>query len=279
MMATAVLSHHVVPGALGPVLVDIRSASRAVPQPAVLIVHGFKGFKDYALLVAAAERLARAGFTAVTISVSGSGVDAAGEFAWPERFARNTYTREMNDIELVIDQLLSGAFDTVPPTSLGLIGHSRGGGVALCVAREVSGIDALVTWAAMSTIRRYSDAEVALWRTLGTIHVGNTRTGQALPMHYEIVEDALANEARFDITAAARSVTMPWLLIHGTDDETIPIEEGRDLARIAARPGFESLFIAGANHAFGAQHPWTGATPHTTQLFDATLHFLARHLR
>jgi dienelactone hydrolase len=260
------------------VLVDVRATSRALSQPAVVIVHGFKGFKDFGFLAVMAERLARGGFTAVTLSVSGSGVDADGEFTLLEQFARNTYTREMHDIEMVIAQMRAGALDFAPPTSLGMIGHSRGGGVALCVARETPAVDAIVTWSAISTIRRYADAEVRAWKRLGTIHVENSRTRQLLPMHYEIVEDALAHEDRFDIEAAARAITIPWLLVHGTDDETVPVQEGRLLAAEVQAPHFEALFVEGARHGFGGTHPWTGPTPHTEILFGATMRFFSRHL-
>ena len=42
-----------------------------------------------------------------------------------------------------------------------------------------------------------------IWRRLGRIDVPNARTGQMLPMDYEIVEDALAHADRFDIGKAA----------------------------------------------------------------------------
>jgi uncharacterized protein len=278
-MATPTLSRHTLAGALGPILVDVRSAARRTPQPAVLVMHGFKGFKDYAFLPPMAERLARAGFTAVTISVSGAGVDAAGNFTLPEQFARNSYTREFADIARVIDALMAGELGTAPPTSLGMIGHSRGGGVALCVARETAIINALVVWAPIATIRRYPDEFVARWRRLGRIEVENARTHQLLPMDYEIVVDALANEERFDIRAAAAELNRPWLLIQGSADETVPVAEGRELAALATAPAFESLFIEGAGHTFGARHPWAGPTRETEMVFDATARFLGRHLR
>jgi dienelactone hydrolase len=278
-VATPVLTRHTLPGALGPILIDVRTASRTARQPAVIVMHGFKGFKDYAFLPPIAERLARAGFTAVNISVSGSGVDEHSNFAWPDRFARNTYTREMDDIEQVIRALDAGQLDVVTPTSIGIIGHSRGGGVALCVARETPAIGAVVTWSPIATIRRYTDAEVEIWRRMGAIEVRNLRTGDTLPMNYEIVEDALANPDRFDIRRAAATLDRPWLLVHGTRDETVPVREAHELAALSSGPEFEALFIDGAGHTFGATHPWAGATPQTTQLFDATVRFLSRELR
>jgi pimeloyl-ACP methyl ester carboxylesterase len=160
-----------------------------------------------------------------------------------------------------------------------MIGHSRGGGVALCVARETPAISALVTWAAIATIRRYPDAIVELWRQRGRIEIENVRTQQMLPMDYEIVEDVYANEDRFDIRKAAAALDRPWLLIHGTDDETIPLAEGRELAALATAPTFESVFIEGGSHTFGARHPWAGHTSETEKLFAATVAFLSRHLR
>jgi dienelactone hydrolase len=278
-MATPVLTHHALPGALGPILVDVRASSRTARQPAVLIMHGFKGFKDYAFFPPIAERVARAGFTAVNITVSGAGVDEHGDFTLLERFARNSYTREMGDIEIVIQALMSGELGTVPPTSLGVIGHSRGGGVVLCVARETPAISAVVTWAPIATIRRYTDAEVAMWRKLGRIEVENSRTHQRLPMDYEIVEDALAHADRFDIRVAAAALDRPWLLAHALNDETVPVAEARELAALATDARFESLFIERGGHTFGARHPWAGPTAETEQLFGATVKFFTRHLR
>src|SRR5512143_489800 len=77
-MATPTLTAHTLPGVLGPLLVDVRTSDRAEPRPAVLIVHGFKGFKDWGMFPPLADRVARAGFTAVSFNLSGSGVDEKG---------------------------------------------------------------------------------------------------------------------------------------------------------------------------------------------------------
>ena len=278
-MATPLLTHHSLPGALGPILVDVRATTREAAMPAVLIHHGFKGFKDYAFLPPFADRLARAGFTAITVSVSGSGVDEFGNFTHLDRFAINTYTRELDDLGAVIDALNRGALGTVSPTSLGIVGHSRGGGMALCLARETPRIGAVVTWAAIGTARRHTEPELAAWRKAGTIEILNQRTRQYLPLDYEVAEDCLTHEqGRFNIPLAAATVGRPWLLIHGTADETVPLGEARGLAESATDPRSEALFVEGAGHTFGTVHPWAGPTADSEQLFDATTRFLSRHL-
>ncbi len=77
------------------------------------------------------DRLARAGFTAVSFNFSGSGVDDAGDFAFPERFGHNTFSAELSDATAVLDSLFQGELGVPPPTSVGLVGHSRGGGIAV----------------------------------------------------------------------------------------------------------------------------------------------------
>ena len=274
-MATPTLSHHALPGALGDILVDVRAASHDARQPAVLLHHGFKGFKDYAFLPLFAERLARAGFTAVTVSVSGAGVDADGNFTRLDRFATNTYSKELDDLGLVIRALTAGLFDTAIPTSLGLVGHSRGGGMALCLAHETPAIAAVSTWAAIGTARRHSDAEIAAWRKAGTVNILHERLRIHLPLHFDVVEDCLLHEhGRLDIPEAARRLGRPWLQVHGTADQTVRFEEAVALAAVAG-PRHQSLFLEGADHTFGTKHPWSGPTPDSERLFDATVRFLS----
>ena len=161
----------------------------------MLVHHGFKGFKDYAFLPPFAERLARAGFTAVNVSVSGSGVDESGEFTRLDRFARNTYSLELDDLGVVVRTLLAGELGTATPSSLGIVGHSRGGGMALCLARETPAIAAVATWAAIGKARRHNDAELAAWRKLGTVKILHERLKIYLPLHFDVAEDCLAHEA------------------------------------------------------------------------------------
>src|SRR3954468_19931325 len=97
-MATPILTKHSLSGALGPILMDVRAGGRASARPAVLVLHGFKGFKDWGMLPPFSQRLAQAGFSVVTPNLSGSGVDDVGDFIHPERFGHNTFSAELNDV-------------------------------------------------------------------------------------------------------------------------------------------------------------------------------------
>ena len=75
---------------------DIEAATGAA-IPLIFDCEGEAGFRARER-AALAERLALAGYTAVAYNASGSGVDDSGEFVWPERFGRNTFSAELADL-------------------------------------------------------------------------------------------------------------------------------------------------------------------------------------
>jgi pimeloyl-ACP methyl ester carboxylesterase len=279
-MATPSLSKHTLPGAIGEILLDVRAAGRGAPRPAVLVVHGFKGFKDWGMFPPLADRLAQAGFSVVSPNLSGSGVDDVGEFVWPERFGHNTFSAELADIGTVLDALAAGDLGTAPPTRIGLVGHSRGGGAGVLQAARDARIRALVTWAAIGTVQRWADdAERARWRAAGKLEVLNARTGQVLPLYTDTLDDVERHgTGTLDIPGAASRVTVPWLILHGSDDASVPIAEAERLARAAPAETSRLVRIGAAGHTFGAVHPWRGSTPELDQVMKETVAWLSRHL-
>ncbi|HXE57911.1 MAG TPA: alpha/beta fold hydrolase [Gemmatimonadales bacterium] len=279
-MATPTLSRHRIDGALGPILIDVRAGGRDSRRPAVVVLHGFKGFKDWGMFPPFAERLARAGFVAVAYNASGSGVDESGEFAWPDRFGRNTFGAELADLAQVLEALTAGELGVAPPSSIGLVGHSRGGGIAVLHAARDPRVRALVTWASIASVVRWSAEERRAWRERGRLDVMNQRTGQVLPLRTDVL-DEIEREARgsLDIERAAGQVAVPWLIVHGEADPAVEVEEARRLER-ASRGGLVRLLtLPGAGHTFGAVHPWAGETPDLRRVFDETLGWMARWLR
>lgn len=275
-MATPVLTRHRLDGALGEILVDVRAGNRRVSGPAVVLCHGFKGFKDWGFFPPIAERLARAGYAVVAWNASGSGVDDTGEFVWPDRFGRNTFSAELADLETVLRSVEGGMLDFAPPTSVGLVGHSRGGGLAILAAARNERIGALVTWAAVATPWRWSEEMRRRWREMGFLEVRNQRTGQVLKILPDVIDDLERNGPLLDIGAAADRVRCPWLVVHGAVDETVSVKEGQALAASGARP--ELRIVERTGHTFGAVHPFQGMTPALTEVFDATTEFVGRSL-
>lgn len=260
----------------GPLYVDVRTAAGpGEARPAVVVCHGFKGFKDWGFFPKLAERLALAGFTAITFNFSGSGVGDGEEFDEPERWGHQRPSGDLDDIRTVLDLVADGGSAWV-----GLVGHSRGGGLAVLHAARDARVRALVTWAAVGSFLWWPDDDLRRWRAEGKIDVVNTRTGQVLPIYRDALDDLEANGAKaLNVPAAAGRVTVPWLIVHGTEDTSVPPTEAEHLRAASRSPATELWLVEGAGHTFGAKHPWAGSTPDLDQVMDRTVRFLSEALR
>jgi pimeloyl-ACP methyl ester carboxylesterase len=243
------------------------------------VLHGFKGFKDWGMFPPLAERLALSGFTAVTPNLSGSGVNDEGEFTLPEQFGHNTFSAELQDVGTLVDALMDGRLGVPAPTALGVVGHSRGGGVAILQAARDARVRALVTWAAIAGVERWPLDQRTAWRAAGRTEVRNARTGQVLPLYTDVLDDIEQHAAELDIEAAAQRIAVPWLIIHGTNDESVGFSEAELLKGANSRRSTRLMPVEGGGHTFGATHPWRSGTPQTDTVFDATIEWLASHLR
>ncbi len=240
------------------------------------MVHGFKGFKDWGFWPPFAERLARAGFSAVSFNMSGSGVDADGNPTLGQRFSHNTFSADLADLAAVVDAVTDGALGMAPPSALGLVGHSRGGGISILHAAQDPRIRALVTWAAIASTNRWGPETRKRWRAAGFLNVTNARTGQVLPMFTELLDDVERHADSLDVIRAASSITIPWLIVHGRQDETVSFADAESL-RAAATNGATTLLAMDTGHTFGAAHPWRPA-PAAEQLFADSVRFLGHAL-
>lgn len=264
----------------GPLRGEVRTAEPGGGRPAVIVCHGFKGFKDWGFFPHLADRLARAGLTSVTFNFSGSGVDGES-FSEPERFGHATHSGDLDDLSIVVDALRAGrlASPVAPVSKTGLFGHSRGGGTAVLFAGRETGVAALVTWAAIATVRRWSDEVIAQWRRNGQIEIVNARTGEVLPLYTDLLDDIERHGAdRLDIVAAAVRIQMPWLIVHGEEDESVPVSDGVRLHQAAPADHAELVLVSGGSHGFGGKHPWAGSTPQLDEAMDRTVSWFTRWL-
>lgn len=250
-----------------------------VSEAAIVVCHGFKGFKDWGFFPYATEELARrTGCVTVCFNFTGSGVGESQEtFDQLERFAHNTFTRELQDLEAVMDGLAAGRLGRtpVPPACrFGLLGHSRGGATAVLKAGLRTQVRSLVTWSAIASVERYQAAYAAQWEAGETVYIENRRTGQMMPLERNVLDDLRANRGRVDVRAAARALRVPYLILHGTADESVPEEDAEALADAAGERA-ELVWIEGASHTMNVAHPFTG----TNAKLERAIELSARHLR
>jgi len=269
-----------------PFSADARFIPDGQPKPVVVFVHGFKGFKDWGHFNLLADWFAQQGFVFVKLNLSHNGLveGGTGDLEDLEAFGQNNFSLELDDIGALLDCLFRGQ-SNIPANELdlarlALLGHSRGGGLVLLKTAEDPRVKAVVTWAAISDVDPgWTDELMQQWQQQGVYHVENSRTKQQLPLYYQIVEDYHQNRLRLDIRHnLLRKLTQPLLILHGEEDETVPVQRAHHLKEW--KPEAELLVFPSVTHNFGGAHPWPSAElpSEAQQAVEATVGFLRRVL-
>lgn len=276
------IKHQVIDGPHGrPILLDLKIPENPNGQ-VIIFCHGYKGFKDWGCWNLVGSRFAGEQYTFIKFNFSHNGgtVEQPLECPDPEAFAQNNFTKEMDDLDTVINWIteeVSHIDETIRPEQLHLLGHSRGGGIVTLKASEDPRITSVSSWAGVSDFKsRFSDTKtIAYWKKTGVIYIENSRTKQQLPHYYQFYEDFITHEDRFNIQKAAKNLEIPHLIVHGTQDPTVDLQEAKAVKKW--NPNAQLHIIEGADHVFGGTHPWNRETlpAHMAQAVDATLRFLS----
>lgn len=240
---------------------DIRFHANGTHKPIILFVHGFKGFKDWGHFNLIADWFAENGFVYCKFNLSHNGTTPQDpvDFVDLEAFGNNNFSIELDDLGTIIDYI-TGPESPIPDSEgdkkkLYMIGHSRGGGLTILKAAEDTRVKAIATWAAIGDMTNmYPEEVLQQWEKNGVYYILNSRTNQNMPLYYQLVVDFKKHRDRLDIPAAASRINCPWLICHGTEDETVPFNIAVDLKSHNKKA--ELFMIENASHTFDGAHPY-----------------------
>ncbi len=242
-------------------LADIIYRNHGVKKPIVIFSHGYRGFKDWGPFNLIAEKFAEAGLVFVKFSFSHNGttIDHPEEFVDLEAFGNDNISIELDDLDVVVNWVSSPAFPLndieIDKERIFLLGHSRGGGISILKAREDKRVKKLCTWAGISEVSKYwTPEQLEQIKRDGVIYLPNKRTNQMMPIRWQMYEDYFTHKDRLFIPDAVRQLDIPFLIVHGTKDETVPVANAIEMHgwNKAAR----LFLVEGGNHNFGGKHPW-----------------------
>lgn len=260
-----------------PFLADSFYPESAHQLPLVIFIHGYKGYKDWGAWNLMAERIAKSGFYFVTFNFSHNGttLQQPAQFADLPAFGKNNYSLEMSDLKSVIRYFSN--IQEADENNINLIGHSRGGGIAITEASENSAVRHLVTLASVDSLNRFPKGEAFdRWKKEGVFYTLNGRTQQQMPHFFQFYQDYAANSARFDIRSSMRQVQASTLIVHGNSDEAVAFSAAEHLK--TWKPNAELFLLENATHTFGAHEPWDSAEmPNDLAIVtDKVIEFLKR---
>jgi len=240
-----------------PICLDLNVASKN--DPLIVFCHGYKGFKDWGAWNLVSDSFCRSGFNFLKFNFSHNGGTPDEQIDFPDlqAFGNNNYSIELDDLNRVISWVKSGCDNMInADREIFLIGHSRGGAIAVIGASENPAIAGLSTWGGVSDfdVRFPTGDELKAWKKAGVYFVDNKRTNQRMPHYFQFYKDYQQNAERLDIRRAARDMSIPYLILHGSEDEAVHFTEAMRLKKWAANAQLE--IILGANHTFGSYHPF-----------------------
>lgn len=213
-------------------LVGLLHGTPELTDVVLVIAHGFQGSKEGAgRAVEMAEWLSHYGYAAILFDFAGCG-ESEGDFA------DISLTNQIADLGSVVEFCRGLGFKRVVSQ-----GRSFGGATALCHAARDTRVAGVCVWAApvrlMKLFGRRKTAlngeYVRLSYPEGSVLLGRT-----------FFDDL----ALYDVASCAAKVhPRPLLIIHGEEDEVVPVEDAHLLFAKAQRQK-ELVLVPGGDHRF-----------------------------
>jgi dipeptidyl aminopeptidase/acylaminoacyl peptidase len=215
-----------------------RPASTSKLLPGIIVLHGWArpGVPGAPRVEGTARRLSEQGYVALALSMRGwppsSGSDDCG-------------TQQPDDIAKAADWL--STLPGVDAESIGVLGFSLGGQVALLAGTRSARIKAIVAYFPITNVQRWGDTTSNAGIRNFYVPLVCGTGGQNSPVH------------------VAEQIHAPVLLIHGDRDTEVPTEQSLKMqeALRKANRHVELLIISGGDHGFKgeqAEQAWAAAT-------------------
>ena len=218
--------------------------------PALVVMHGWGGNAEMMLPLAAP--LHEHGYALLLVDARCHGQSDDDSFASLPRFAE--------DIDAALAWLAGRP--EVDAARLGVIGHSVGAGAALLAASRRRDLRAVVSLAA------FAHPAGMMRRWLASKRVPHWPFGAYILAYVQRVIGF-----RFDDIAPCHTiarVTCPVLLVHGLEDDTVPVDEARQIHAARSSDAVELLLVPGSHDDYG------DVTRHLAQLGDFLDRSMAR---
>ena len=193
----------------------------------VVIGHGVTGNKDRPFVMALAEGLAAAGRHVLRFSFAGNGTSGG-------RFVDSTISKEVEDLAAVLDALTD--------YEICYVGHSMGGAVGVLAAKRDERVKLLVSLAGMVHTEAFAVREFGEV----TPDQGCMWDEPDCPLSQAYMDDMAQIGT---VVEWGAEIGVPWLLVHGTEDDVVPIEDSRDIL-VKASDKAELFVLEGADHVF-----------------------------
>lgn len=206
--------------------------------PAVILLHGFCGYKDQPNIISLAETLAENGIAAIRFDASGFGTS---EGSVEDDFRVSNY---LLDIDYVYHFLFH--HEGINPAKIGVWGVSMGGSLAMVYGTENKEIKAVSAVSPTSVFGEaaWIQSQLPEWQKKGTLEM-DAGTHGTVQIPFSFVKDA----QRYNAVDKAPKLVQPLQMIVGSADDVVLPDDSHKLFDAAPEPK-EWLLVEGMDHDY-----------------------------
>jgi len=217
------------------------SAFRSEPKPVLIYCHGFTANKlaDNRMGVNMARDLCKRGYLFIRFDFIGSG-ESEGQFETDTYFSG--WLEDLSDVMAWLPSL-----EQADTGRIGLIGHSLGGAIVTHYCASDDRIKAVCTLAPVTYLKKNFEEIIigpTLWKRACESEVIQNFYNKKYSLSPFFVEDLL----NYDIPSCAKTVTQPFLIIHGREDIAVPIDHSYDLLEYLSSSDKELVALEQEGH-------------------------------
>ncbi|MDI6766833.1 MAG: hypothetical protein QME52_08435 [Bacteroidota bacterium] len=265
-----------------PIRGDLRSQRSLEEKPIIIVCHSFMAFKDWGFFPYVADSFANNGLVSVTFNFSHNGVvgdeDRITDY---KKFENNTISKEIEDIGVVIDAIWDGQIGAgdIDRSKIILLGHSRGGGISILKASKDERVKGLVTWSSISYFDRWAQHQKARWRKLGYLPLARDTSISPLRLGIDLLNDVEENRKKLNILDATANIRIPWLIIHGKTDITVPLAEAELLYKTSNCSLKEFILLDKVGHIYNASSKDEDNYQTLNKIIEITLQWIQQNIQ
>ncbi len=248
-------------------------------SPLVIIINGHNGFYNYGMFPYIQQKLFENKISSYSFNFSHGGIIGDADFFEDlEKYERNCMRLETEDLLCVLHNIK----EFKDPSKIFLFAHSLGGVPTIFGAKKIMEekmkMDGIILVSTVKTLNFWPPEMITEWAMAGTYYKKNNRTKQELPQGFEFLQEIINCEQDWNIKEAIKTLNIPLLIIHGANDEAIPVEHAQSLFSWIKNSNKKTVLkiIPGATHTFNTKHPFEKSSDELEVLIKAAVDWIKK---
>lgn len=252
--------------------------------PLVIVINGHNGFYNYGMFPEIQKRLQENNIASYSFNFSHGGVIGDADFFGDlVKYEKNCMRLEVEDSMCVLHNVETGKLEKHPQVFF--LAHSLGGVPAIFAASKAKGenieLAGIVLLSTVKQLNFWPQEMLDEWKKNKVFYKKNNRTKQMLPQGEEFLNEVLQSDSRWNVEKEMKKLDIPLLIVHGENDEAIPVEHSYAKYDWIKNQNKSSSLktIPGATHTFNTRHPFDGASSQFDEMVQDVLRFIKTALK